>query len=194
MAPFVSFIIPSIGRASLDTALDSLREQSDPDWEALVVADPRWWKSKHIPRGEKKITYLNGKESSAGLLRNHGLQLAYGQWVAFRDDDDTISPNYVEHLREHAEDYPGAGVVVFRMEHPKYGILPRENLPIIAQGLVGISYAVKRQHQPRFEAENVVSTTDTTLNTHEDINLLLELRKRGLEFYISPHVDYKVGA
>ncbi len=158
-----------------------------------MVADPRWEKRPGRSNIDPRISYIRGHESSAGLLRNEGIKEALGEWVAFVDDDDTIAPQYVEHLREHAEDFPSADVIVFRMEHPKYGILPRESCPIIAQGFVGISYAVKRGIQPLFIRENVVSDTDTTLNTHEDIELLVELKNKNHELYISPHIDYKVG-
>lgn len=35
----VTFIIPTIGRASLKTALNSLYNQSIPNWKAIVIFD-----------------------------------------------------------------------------------------------------------------------------------------------------------
>ena len=193
MAPFVTFIIPSYGRESLNDTLASLQEQSDSDWEALIVCDPRWVPGIGQSKEDKRVYYVRGWDRSAGLLRNIGIKEANGEWVAFVDDDDTVSPQYVEHLREHSEDYPQVDVVIFRMLHPTYGVLPPQNMPVLQQGLVGISYALKREIQPRFIKENVVSSTDTRLNTHEDIQLLQELRNQNYEMYFSPHVDYKVG-
>lgn len=188
MAPFASFIIPSVNRVSLQDTLRSLKEQSDSDWEALVVADKRWPVRPGQSEGDKRIYYVRGEqEGSAALLRNRGIDMANGEWVCFVDDDDTVSPQYVEHLRAHAEDYPTADVVVFRMDHPRFGILPHPDIPVIAHGQVGISFAVKREIQPFFK------TGDAMAPIPDDIELLSRLKQEGKEFYISPHVDYKVG-
>jgi glycosyltransferase involved in cell wall biosynthesis len=188
VAPFASFIIPSLGRHSLVETQYSLMEQSDPDWEALVVCDPSWQKRPGISNKDKRISYVRGThEGSAGLLRNTGIEMANGEWVCFVDDDDTVSPQYVEHLREHAEDYPTVDVVVFRMDHPRFGILPRVDIPVIAHGQVGISFAIKREIRPFFK------TGDALAPIPDDIELLSRLKQQGKEFYISPHVDYKVG-
>jgi len=195
--PFVSFIIPTLGRDSLWDTLESLGNQTDDDWEALIVLDNGSLLS------DKAFTAVSayGKTSllvpdikgSAGLLRNYGMEKADSEWVAFVDDDDTLDPHYVEHLKQHVEDYPSADIILFRMLHPKYGILPREQIPTISQGLVGISYALRARIKPKFLKEEVVSDTDTTKNLHEDIELLRELRDKGHELYISRHVDYLVG-
>ena len=190
--PFVSFIIPTLGRMSLYNTLESLSNQTDGDWDAIVVADSAWEGYKGL--FSSRITCIESNQTgSAGLLRNEGIAQASGEWIAFVDDDDVLQPEYVEHLREHAGDYPSADVVVFRMLHPIYGVLPPEQMPLIKQGLVGISYAVKAHVKPQFVKENVVSNIDTRLNTHEDIELLLELRNKGHEVYVSPHCDYLVG-
>lgn len=196
--PFVSFIIPTLGRDSLADTIASLVSQTDGDWEAFVVLDDSYMLTgragETVMEWDQRVHLLVPSISgSAGLLRNYAISKCTSEWIAFVDDDDTLEPQYVEHLHAHAEDYPSADVVLFRMKHPKYGILPREQLPTISQGLVGISYAVRARIKPKFLKEEVVSDTDTRLNTHEDIELLLDLRNKGHELYISKHVDYIVG-
>lgn len=129
------------------------------------------------------------RTGSAGLTRNFGIERCQTDWIAFLDDDDVVKPTYVEHLREHATE--GHDVVVFRMDHPQFGILPPPQHPIIAHGLVGISFAYRRS-----AANGVKFIREDLLNPgpygNEDINLLLKLRDEGLDIFISPHVEYVV--
>jgi glycosyltransferase involved in cell wall biosynthesis len=203
MAPFVTFIIPTLGRPTLKRSLDSLYAQTDEHWAALVIGDGN--NPARVPGVElenqdlNRIAFFCPEEifESAGLARNWGLSLfeSYGpdaipghlgEWIAFLDDDDHLEPTYVEHLRQHAEDYPWAKVIVFRMKHPYLGVLPRPD-GRLAWGHVGISYAVARDaiagHE--FEREEIAK------GHHEDWNMLKELLTRYRAF-VSPHIDYVV--
>jgi glycosyltransferase involved in cell wall biosynthesis len=196
---FATFIIPTIGRDSLRRSLASLYAQSDPDWAALVIGDgvnPAYDLDLH---DLDRVAFFCPQEifDSAGLTRNWGLSLfeSYGpdvipnhlgEWIAFLDDDDHLKPEYVEHLRQHAEDYPWAEVIVFRMLHPTLGVLPASD-GRLAWGSVGISYAAKRDviKDRRFCKERAAE------GHHEDWNLLKELMDDHRVF-ISPNIDYIV--
>lgn len=197
MAPFASFIIPTLGRDSLWQTCISLVEQTDEDWEALVVIDPKAEIDGDLRYIDERIKYLHVTSGamkkqlygSAGLLRNYAVHDAQGEWIAFVDDDDTLEPAYIEHLRQHSEDYPQADVVIFRMLHPKFGVLPRKELPLIEHGQVGISFAIKHKVALQYP----FNTGDAQAPIPDDIDLLKRLKGAGYEMYISPHVDYMVG-
>ena len=38
-SPLITFIIPSIGRPSLQRTINSLMDMKDPDWKAIIVFD-----------------------------------------------------------------------------------------------------------------------------------------------------------
>ena len=62
------------------------------------------------------------------------------EWVAFVDDDDTLSPLYVAELMECHD----ADVVLFRMNRED-GIFPPPDCQKIEMCKVGISFAIRRQ-------------------------------------------------
>jgi glycosyltransferase involved in cell wall biosynthesis len=189
--PLVSFVTPTLDRPTLGRTQESIVDQTDDSWEAIFVYDPRRTPAWLIqPQKWGRFLLVPGCDTSAGLLRNEGIARARGEWVAFVDDDDVLHEFYVAHLRQHVYSHRGVDVVVFRMQHPNYGILPDPANPQIAHGRVGISYAVRRDALPLdpFIREDLSRPGPG----NEDIDLLLRLRGAGHRFFISPHVDYLV--
>lgn len=187
--PVCTFIVPTLGRPTLGRALDSLRAQTNPDWEAIVVGDgveP----DRDLIRGDRRIdmSCYGPGFGSAGLVRNFALMRVEmicavpPRWIAFLDDDDHLTPHYVEHLVEQEELHPDADVIVSRMKHTKLGVLPRPD-NILRFGLVGISFAVKAETmQGRKFIEGL----------GQDWGLIEGLLKDGKKIHVSPHIDYLV--
>jgi glycosyltransferase involved in cell wall biosynthesis len=91
---FCSYIIPTIGRKSLDTAVKSVLEQnfSQSDFEVIVVNDSG---SPLIERDwfhSERVVILNTNRSERSFARNAGAAVARGEYLAFLDDDDWILP------------------------------------------------------------------------------------------------------
>lgn len=195
--PFVTFVIPTIGRASLARTVQSIVAQTDDAWEALVIGD-----GVSIPHLEGRLgslaehprVHLLGRPkrlASAGLIRNIGIDSSMGDWTGFVDDDDTIHPCYVEWLREHDahREFP---CVVFRMDDPRLGILPSIEAPRIAWGQVGISFAVRTRLLHEYSLRFIKEQEGVSPPVNEDIELLNAIQKLGLRIFISPHVAYYV--
>ena len=104
--PSISFIIPSIGRDSLNRTLESLRDQLSPRDEAIVVFDGRDGVAHFIdqiaglaPKAQF-IVLPNGPSGDfGGVCRNAGIRLATCDFLAFIDDDDVYDANAVETIR-----------------------------------------------------------------------------------------------
>lgn len=201
----VTFIVPTIWRDTLARACDSLMAQTDDDWQAYVNGDGNDdlgyanFRDAHWYEGGKLHFCWHEKVGSAGLTRNraisawesdmkHGYQ-EDSDWVAFLDDDDIVKPEYVEHLREHAEDYPWAEVIVFRMAHPQLGVLPRADGKLDL-GRVGISFALRSNIAREYPF--VRESLEYGNYYHEDWDLLSRLIAGGKKIFISPHTDYIV--
>ena len=163
---FVTFIVPSIGRSTLDRTLHSLVVQTDRDWTALVVMDAvrNFTASVKDPRIvtlrlQEKLGRSENGDHHAGFVRNYGIGLVVSEWCGFVDDDDRVDPNYVACLRR---EVPGNDLVVFRMEYRPcredgVRILPRSSrVEGMGPGEVGISFAVKtvfqKQHDVWFDS------------------------------------------
>lgn len=193
---FCTFVVPTLGRDTLQRAVDSVYAQTDEDWELYVLGDgviPRFDR----PEGRFHDIHYGaippGAGGSAGLTRNRAwdiYEMTCGprtEWFAFLDDDDQVAPNYVRNLRAHAEDYPWADVVVFRMKHPRLGFLPPPTGEL-RLGTVGISFALKEKvfEKHKFKRE------DRSKAFHEDWEMISEVQKDGHRIFLSPHVNYLV--
>jgi glycosyltransferase involved in cell wall biosynthesis len=193
MEPLVSFVIPTLGRPSLRRTLESLAKQSNGDWEALVMVDakaPSLYATEYEHLGGEISFWYPGVSGSAGLLRNEGVRLAQGMWVAWVDDDDWLDADYVERLSEHIHE-KDPDVVVFRMLDERLGVLPRPD-GVMTLGTVGISYALRRDVMLNYQfiREDVSGPAEGW--KHEDITLLNALKCDGCEIYLSPFITYYV--
>lgn len=118
---FCTFIIPTIGRPALNRAIKSLFVQTDKHWTAIVVWDGAKKDAMPVLLHDYRITHLgtSGKKLGHGnvgaLVRNVGLAIAQSEWIANLDDDDTVTPDYVERLKQESD---GCDLIHFRTRYP----------------------------------------------------------------------------
>jgi glycosyltransferase involved in cell wall biosynthesis len=195
----ITFIIPTIGRASLLITLASLYGQTDGRWRAIIVFDGIPSILKEGDLLDTRIQVLEIEKSgvhinSAGLVRNAGIRTCLTEWVGFVDDDDTLSSRYVETFYKEVESYPEVDVLLFRMyvEKPSYlnpgcFILPELNTADFYWRKTGISFALRTSifldRGIWFEPSE-----------EEDYLFLDGLRRRGFHMMISPYIRYFVRA
>jgi len=146
---FVTFIIPSLGRSTLTRALKSLHAQTVDRWKAIVCFETGV--APTIESEGKVSVYASGYEKNArvnsGVTRNYAITKADTEWLAFIDDDDAATTDYVECLEEEIRNNPGVAVVVFRMVYPNKRYLPVAGFDMaqLRQGHIGVSFAVRRE-------------------------------------------------
>ena len=100
MTCLISTIIPTIGRATLSQAVQSVIDQQScsVEFEIIVVNDsgqplPKmsWMEAPNL-----QIIDTNHRERS--VARNAGAAIARGKYLHFLDDDDRLLPNAFDHF------------------------------------------------------------------------------------------------
>ena len=181
----ITFIIPSIGRPTLSRTLESIKQNTDADWNAIVMFDGV---EPTLKSDDPRIRIMRiekmGKLNHAGGVRNKAIQFANTEWIGFVDDDDIIKPTYISHLKQHLSENM-KDVVIFRMQCHNNVILPSPGKTNFELCQVGISFCVKTDC---FTKDNIWFEP----HIYEDFNLLNQLRTQGKSIMISPFVNYIV--
>ena len=182
----VLFIMPSIGRDTINRAIDSLTNQTLDKWELCIVYDCIE-KIPHIPKDSRIFTHnLSNKtgkgKNSAGNVRNYALdKYAHKyRWIGFIDDDDSVHHKYVELLYKKYSEYD---FILFRMEVPRVGIVPPLSIENeILCGKVGISFCNSNKlSDNRFEPFST-----------EDFKFLSKISKQTSNYIFTQEVGYFV--
>ena len=110
----ISVIIPAFAaEATLERALQSLLEQSYPDWEAIIVSDDgadyqQFLAGKGVTDQRLRFGTTGQTHSGCHNTRNAGFPLVSGDFVTQLDADDTLSPDRFETLVPLAERHGAA--------------------------------------------------------------------------------------
>lgn len=219
--PLVSFVIPStLSRDTLNRTIESLQRQSESNWEALIGVDVRLSKYNNLTLIEKRrlhftqdprlrwiLIFTNSTDRAGGngsgdvrnmIVRDHAL----ADWVAFIDDDDTLTPAYMSFLLERVQESEVLEIYIFRMLSSRV-IPPYSHGLVAAINNVGISFAVKKNLFVR--DRNPISFSPSAqedyyfLRNAQDLNVSIELScnvtyfVRQLPKYVEPHKACQVG-
>jgi len=182
----ITLIIPTIGRDTLTRTLESLIAQTYPEWNAIVVFDGI---SPSIKSPDVRIQFTEiPKNGNAGFVRNEGIRVATTEWIGFVDDDDILTPNYIECFNR---DKINTDVIIFRMKMPDGKIIPVAGDTEFKFGEVGISFCYKRTIaiNQKLLFENIEGMIPGVC---EDWGLLYRLRNNIYKIKISPDVTYVV--
>ena len=182
----VTFVIPSIGRATLERTLASLEAQTDGSWCAIVFFDdvePTVLATERV-RVVQSARKLGVGANGAGMVRNEALKLVETPWAAFVDDDDTLAPTYVADLRSNASRHPSLPAMIFRMCYYGGEILPPAAHTMFSLGKVGISFAVRMDLWHRAALHFCPSAS-------EDYELLMRIHA-VTDMLMAPQVAYYV--
>jgi len=182
----VTFIIPTIGRETLHQSIECLLQQTIPNWKAIIIFDGI---EPILESMDERITIvkcdkLGQSKNSAGDVRNFGMKRVDTEWIAFLDDDDTISYNYLEYFYKELELMPELDTIIFRMYDFNHGAFPRIDQTNFIECEVGISFAMKK----KIFDEDIKFIS----NSIEDFILLDNIRKNKYKMVISPYVKYFV--
>jgi glycosyltransferase involved in cell wall biosynthesis len=118
--PLISIIIPTFDRGQLliDRTLPSIFVQTYQNFEILIIGDCCVGETAHILKQirSSKVKFINLRKRTnypddptlrwfiSGVAPlNHGLKIAKGKWICSFDDDDIMTPDYLESLLRFAQ-------------------------------------------------------------------------------------------
>ena len=108
--PLVSVIMPTWNRAfTIGEAIQSVIEQSHPDWELLVCDDDSQDRTADVVHGfdDPRIRYMRHPKANGAVARNHGLRAAAGGYVAYLDSDNLWHPLHLDLMLRRLMGAPG---------------------------------------------------------------------------------------
>ena len=209
----VIFIIPSLGRQSLISTIQSLINlniNSNNEWKALIIFDgiKNNLDKDYIQTINKYQQFLfleieksgieiqqqqqqyQHENNCAGYVRNYGINYLISheiqsEYISFLDDDDTIHPNYLDYLNNEENNYDFE-VIIFRMMYKNYNIVPHLLTKKIERKNVGISFALKY--------ELLVKNKELRFSNHsfEDFIFIFQLQNLKKKILISKYIGYFV--
>jgi len=112
--PEVSVVIPTYNRQHLvQQTIDSVLRQTFRDWELIVVDDGSTDDTSDVlsERYGSRIRYVYQRNQGESAARNHGIELAHGQYIAFLDSDDLWHREKLQRQMEVFGAFPDVGIV-----------------------------------------------------------------------------------
>ena len=109
----VSVIIPAYNQADyVGKAIQSVLDQTYPDWELIVVDDGSTDATASVVRQfhDPRIRYIYQANKGASGARNTGIAKSSGKYVTFLDADDMYHPDKLEAQVTHLDQNPAIGL------------------------------------------------------------------------------------
>lgn len=120
----ISVIIPvyNTPEKKLRRCLDSIIVQSFVDYECIIVDDGCTDCSGEIideySRLDHRFIAIHKKNGGVSSARNHGLEVAKGDWIVFVDSDDYLLPDHISSMMAAVSDDVDLVMTGFRFLHP----------------------------------------------------------------------------
>jgi len=102
----ISFIIPTYNRVhTIGKSIESILKQTCSEWELIIVDDGSQDETKKYIETylrDARINYTYQTNQGVAVARNHGANLAKGEYLIFLDSDDIVEISLVQTLLEYS--------------------------------------------------------------------------------------------
>lgn len=118
-SPKVSIIIPVYNAEDhLEKCFDSIIKQINGDYEVILINDGSTDRSEMICKKyrdlDERVRYIYQENAGVAIARNHGIEEARGEYIAFLDNDDLLSRHFVEAVHHYVQDAPDVAFFQYR--------------------------------------------------------------------------------
>ncbi|MCT2398391.1 glycosyltransferase [Novosphingobium mangrovi (ex Huang et al. 2023)] len=194
--PSVSVIIPAYNAsATIGSTIESVRRQSFPDWEVVIVDDGSTDGTvsaveRHVA-GDDRFTLVRQANGGAAAARNTALATVRGTWIQFLDADDRLAEDHFETMLAAAAATPGAGLLHCGWRRIRNGVPWWTSHPAAD---LDNPFAVTARSCPfaihaaftRSEVIRAAGDFDTALHVCEDWDLWQRIARMGTVFKAVP--------
>jgi glycosyltransferase involved in cell wall biosynthesis len=114
--PTVSILLCTYNRASfLDRCIESVLNQSNAEWELLVIDDGSSDNTYEIVSKYlsiyPNIRYLKHQNKKLPMARNIGIMASFGLYITFIDSDDLYAPNHIDSRINYMTEFPDIDMI-----------------------------------------------------------------------------------
>jgi teichuronic acid biosynthesis glycosyltransferase TuaG len=195
--PRVSIITPAYNAERFIRAtVDSVRNQTETNWELLVVDDGSTDETVAIinryAAGDARIHLLRQSNAGPSAARNHGMRSARGEFFAFLDSDDQWLPEFLAHQLAVFERHPETSLVTgnaYYLGGPRDGQTrrrPSEGYPVLTlENIIQNDSAVFIMTVFRREVFERLGGLDEGQWTSEDYDFWIRAAMAGFVFRVS---------
>lgn len=197
MKPLFSVIIATYNREHpLKHALDSLLNQTETNWEAVIINDGSTDATDTMIQDylqDKRFNYFKQTNSGVPQAKNKGIELANAEYITFLDSDDIYESEHLairkQYLNENPEvEFLHGGV---KIVGDKY-VLDRRNLDQmihLSKCIIGGTFFIKNQVLRQLGGfKNLPIGTDSELYERA-VKAELNILKVSDETYIYNRMD-----
>ncbi len=182
--PLVSVIMAAYNAAEhIGEALDSVMAQDWQPLEVVVVDDGSTDDTGAIVGRYPDVVYVRQDNQGPSAARNAAVERSSGELVANFDSDDLLPPTRIGDQARHLLAHPELGAVFGRQEWinaPEW--MSRDSVFGDVDGIPLSSVMFRRE--VFFE----LGGYDTSFVHGEDMDLLVRMRERGIEYQVIPEI------
>ena len=201
--PVISVIIP-VYRVEkyLRRCLDSVKNQTFQDWQAICIDDRSPDSSGAIldeyAANDKRFIVVHKKNAGVSAARNDGIKMAVGQYIHFLDADDWLDADYYEQMSDFAQktgaDMVGSGFVsdnkyASPIKYTKMRMLQGMRQKLLGTYALTDSYVWRYLFRRDFITKNNMSF-NTMLIAQEDTLFVLDAIAMANTLVVVPGVKY----
>jgi GT2 family glycosyltransferase len=197
--PLISVVMPThdTDPRLLREAIASVRAQSYPDWELVVVddgsvrPDTRRAITRAVSRDSRITARMLDRNAGISAATNAGLELCRGRFVAFLDHDDTLAPDALLRAAQAFAEHDADVVYTDQDKLAPDGrrtdpFLKPDWSPVYALGAMYVGHLLVA----RRELISAVGGLDSAFDTVQDFELLLRLSEHTERIHHIPEVLY----